>query len=193
MNKKYSKHLYRLFEQELQSRWPQFKKSKQKPELGRAYVWSIAGVGKVFLFLRLSLKGRECFYCDFGWSRIADYPQKEWFDYRFPHLDPKSAFVEAEIIEGIHRLWEDNGPGAWKIPDPVESFDPLDYASDPEAGGKEFVRRVSEQAAMTEEDAEKRVRPLVEDLFKRLASDVMPYLLEYVEHVASNPDVNAAP
>jgi len=43
------------------------------------------------------------------------------------------------------------------------------------------VRRVNEQAALTEEDAEKLVRPVVDDLFKRLEADVMPYLLEYIE------------
>lgn len=85
------------------------------------------------------------------------------------------------MIAGIQRLWGDNGTGGWQIADPVESFDPLDYASDPEAGGKDFVRRVNEQAAMTDDDAENLVRPVVDDLFKRLEADVMPYLREYIE------------
>lgn len=188
MNKKYSKALYRLFEQELRSRWPDFKKTKQKPDLGRGYAWAFKDVANVFLFLRLDIKGRERFFCDFGWSRVADYPQKDWFDFRFPHLDPKSAFGEQEMIQGIHRLWGDNGVGAWNIPDPVESFNPLEYAHNPEAAGSEFVRRVNLQAAMTEEDAEKLVRPVVDDLFKRLASDVMPYLLEYIEFARAHPN-----
>jgi hypothetical protein len=178
VNKKYSKNLFRLFEQELHSRWPQFKKCKQKPELGRAYAWSVDGFGNVFLFI-WTYKW-ERFYCEFGWS-VASYPTKDRTEYHFPHLNPKSAFIQPEMIAGIQRLWGDNGPGAWQIPDPVESFNPLDYASDPEAAGHEFVRRVNEQAAMTEEDAEKLVRPVVDDLFKRLEADVMPYLLEYIE------------
>ncbi|NPC58149.1 hypothetical protein [Caenimonas soli] len=181
MNKKYSKTLYQLFEQELKVHWPHFKRTKRKPDLGRGYVWTFQGVANVFLFLRLDLKGRERFFCDLGWSRIADYPQKDWFDFRFPHLNSKSAFGEAEMIAGIQRLWGDNGVGAWNIPDPVEAFNPLEYSHDPEAGGREFARRVNLQAALTEEDAEKLVRPVVDDLFKRLASDVMPYLLEYLE------------
>ena len=180
MNKKYSKHLFRLFEQQLQSRWPQFKKCKQKLELGRSYAWTVDGVGNVFLFIWASPKGWEKFYCEFGWS-AAPYPTKDRADYDFPLLNPKSAFAQPEMIEGIQRLWGDNGTGGWQIPDPVESFNPLDYASDPEAGGHEFVRRVNEQAALTEEDAEKLVRPVVDDLFKRLEADVMPYLLEYIE------------
>ena len=181
MKKKYSKHLFRLFEKELQSHWPKFKKCKQKPEHGRAYVWAVDGSANVFLFLRLDPKGKERFFCDFGWTKLTEYPHNDWFEYDFPHLAPKSAFEEEEMIAGIECLWGDNGTGAWNIPDPVESFDPLEYVSDPEAGGREFVRRVNEQAAMTEEDAQKLVHPVVDDLFKRLEADVMPYLLEYIE------------
>lgn len=185
MNKKYSKHLFRLFEKELQSRWPQFIKCKQKPELGRAYAWVVEGVGSIFLFIWASPKGWEKFYCEFGWSP-APYPTKNRVDFSFPLLEPKSAFLMVEMIAGIQRLWGDNGSGGWQIADPVESFNPLDYAGDPEAGGREFVRRVNEQAAMTEEEAERLVHPVVDALFKRLEADVMPYLLEYIEFVRVN-------
>jgi hypothetical protein len=184
VNKKYSKQLFRLFEKELLSRWPHFKKCKQRPELGRAYSWNIDGIGNVFLFLWTSPKGWEKFYCEFGWSP-APYPVKDRTDYRFPFLEPKSAFTKPEMIAGIQRLWDDNGTGGWQIPDPVESFNAMDYADDPEAGGMEFVRRVKEQAALTEEDAEKLVRPVVEDLFEKLQTHVMPYLLEYVAFARS--------
>ncbi|MBI5275970.1 MAG: hypothetical protein HY854_05865 [Burkholderiales bacterium] len=189
MNRKYSKHLFRLFEQELQSRWPLFKKCKQKPELGRAYAWLVDGVGNVFLFIWVSSKW-EKFYCEFGWSAEA-YPTKERADYRFPLLDRQSAYAEAEMIAGAQRLWGDKGTGAWQIPDPVESFNPLDYASNPEAAGHEFVRRVNQQAAMTAEEAEKLVRPVVDELFKRLEADVMPYLLEYIEFVRAHGKLSA--
>ena len=151
---------------------PQFQKNKQKPNLGRAYVWSVDDVGNVFLFLWADPKGREQFFCEFGWLS-AQYPTRDRADYRFPFLDPKSAFSQPEMIAGIQRLWGDNGTAAWKIPDPVDSFEPLNYAGDPEAGGKEFVRRVNEQAAMTKEDAKRLVRPVVEQLFERLESDVI--------------------
>ena len=187
MNKKYSKALFRLFEEGLRSRWPEFKKSKKKVDLGRAFVWSVPDAGNVLLFLRLDPKGKERYFCDFGWARLAEYPQDDWFEYDFPHLDPKSAFEESEMVAGIECLWGDNGTGAWQIPDPVESFNPLDYASNPEAAGHEFVRRVNQQAAMTEEDAERLVRPVGDDLFKRLEADVMPYLLEYIEFARASP------
>lgn len=181
MNKKYSKALFRLFEEGLRSRWPEFKKSRRKIDLGRAYVWSVQGAGNVLLFLRLDPKGKERFFCDFGWTRLAEYPRKNWFEYEFPHLHPRSALGEEEMIAGIECLWGDNGIGAWNIADPVESFNPLDYANNPDAAGHEFVSRVNQQAAMTEEEAEKLVRPVVDELFKRLDANVMPYLREYIE------------
>lgn len=89
------------------------------------------------------------------------------------------------MVAGVQRLWGDNGIGAWKIPDPVESFEASEFANEPAAGANDLIRRMKEQEQLSDADAENLVRPVVHDLVRRIDIIVMPYLMEYVSSVAS--------
>lgn len=186
MKKKYSKPILKLIKQQMAERWPEFAVFECPDKMRVAplvsFRWEIPSVTKIFLEVTPDPKGYDRFLCDFAWSSIKDYPTIDIFRYRFPILEPEKAFSDAETYRGIEGVWGGQSSILFEIPTPTNTFRAVDYKDDLDAGVEESRRRRALEDTMTDEECEKLVAPVVDDLFAKLEQHVIPYLRKYAEY-----------
>jgi len=188
MKKVYVKLMFRLIEERMTARFPDFVRYKRTEKSWKdknlVFCWKVANITNIFLDVWVHPNGYDSFFCGFAWTSINEFPAiiDDSTGYNFPLLDPKSAFDHPEASDGIQRLWGEQGIGEFKIQTPMSTFSAMDYVNDKPAGAAEFARRCKLQDEMTEVESEALVVPLVDELFIKLEQYVIPYLIDYAAY-----------
>lgn len=171
-------------------RWPEFvtfkcpDKTIVTPLV--SFRWDVPGVANIFILVIPDPQGYDSFLCDFAWSSINDYPVVSISDCNFSNLAPEEAFSHPETVWGIEGVWGGNASMMFDIPTPTSTFRAIDYKGDMNAAVNEKLRRLALEDAMTDEECEKLVAPVVDDLFAKLEQYVIPYLRKYAEYARKN-------
>ena len=170
MRKEYSKVLKDYFQKKMETKFPQFQKTKYKSiyifpgEI--TYTWPVDDNLKCFIILIPGLTGNDEFFIEIGWSKKGLFPEFER-PIGCPTKDRKE-FEKDEFICRLDHLWSSNSFG-WK-------FYKLENMTDV----SDFMK--NSQVPIPVEKVREIVLPQVDDAIVKLEKYGLPYLSEFVSH-----------